>query len=314
MKQYMLWIGIALFVISWIGNNVYFQAKQLDEPIFLQHYIAREMNDEEEELSLTLYYLTNKQEPLHVSYAEVDGVRLRPNDERSNGWFNEWGEEQKINVVQELNHQYLMSANLQLPMDEIPFGKKDHAWSFNHLTVHFTNGQQIKAHIGKAVIKIRNQEPSLLKETEEGSSMSHFTVKTFKALRQITINSLAISIPKIADQVSIKVGMDDEKFKDLGMLAELPEVSVADNTDWENAYGVEVDKMPPFILEEEDWLKIYVQYHPKQTSFFEFDITISGTTENGDDVELTTPITIHPELTDTDVTNIIKTKKAGEAK
>ena len=39
MKPRFFWIALILIGISWISNSIYAHSKQLDKPIFLDHYI-----------------------------------------------------------------------------------------------------------------------------------------------------------------------------------------------------------------------------------------------------------------------------------
>ena len=68
MKEKILWVGLIFVMISWVGNYLYFQSKQLEHPIFLDHYYEVYLQDE---TYLTFYYLSN--EPPMI---EITGFRV----------------------------------------------------------------------------------------------------------------------------------------------------------------------------------------------------------------------------------------------
>ena len=57
MRARFFWIALGLIGISWIANSIYAYSKQLDEPIFLDHYIETQLQDT---IHMTFFYLTNK--------------------------------------------------------------------------------------------------------------------------------------------------------------------------------------------------------------------------------------------------------------
>ena len=72
MRGRIFWIALFLIGLSWILNSYYAYSKKLDEPIFLEHYIAKPVYEDNN--YLTLYYLTNKNDDSHVSHVNFGGI------------------------------------------------------------------------------------------------------------------------------------------------------------------------------------------------------------------------------------------------
>ena len=64
MNARFFWVALSLIGISWIANSIYAYSKQLDEPIFLDHYIETALQDT---IYMTFYYLTNKNDLTKVT-------------------------------------------------------------------------------------------------------------------------------------------------------------------------------------------------------------------------------------------------------
>lgn len=134
---------MVIVVFSWVGNYLYFQSKQLEHPIFLDHYYETYLQDE---TYITFYYLSNKMDQSQVSYALLDGIEAYP---ASDGDFWNWTAN-KPRFAQEFSHQYLKSVRLKLPKFNLPIEEgSDDIWSFEEITVAFSDRQTVTANVGK---------------------------------------------------------------------------------------------------------------------------------------------------------------------
>ncbi|HHW36445.1 MAG TPA: hypothetical protein GXX18_04015 [Bacillales bacterium] len=311
MREKIFWFGMIIVVISWVGNYLYFQSKQLERPIFLDHYYETYLQDEN---YLTFYYLTNKQDPSQVSYALIDGLEAYP---VSNESMWHW-QPNTPTFEQEFFHQYLKSVRLQLPKYDLPIEEgSDDVWTFEEITFAFSNGEMITTDIGNMNVygKFPNSD---VFETRVGSgSNQHRSDKTMVAVQPVTVDAITIPFTEeISRDVRVKVNLDQEKLKKLEAVrhgGNPPDWFEKErDLDWEKVSGVSIDEdIFPFELKKDDWLKLSMKFNPNRKSFFEFGIEINGTTAKGERFMGKAPIIDHPYLTQQAVKEIIAEKVGG---
>ncbi|MFC4559545.1 hypothetical protein ACFO3D_15200 [Virgibacillus kekensis] len=310
MKEKFLWIGIILIIISGVANYVYFETKQLSKPIFLDHYIKKPFNLHENQL--TFFYLTNKQEPLQVSYVQIDGAQFYPSTTGS-GFMTLNQNPTYIPHEAEYSHYYLMRERISFPAEILPekvAGKE--AWSFSEIEVGFTNGKQITADIGKVVLSAHEPERKVFDFRMTSSSSQHINQAAMTAMEPVTINDIVIPFPEAGEHVSIKVDVEQERLKELGAVkngGKIPEW-LRGNKKWKDFDGklLRNDTLP-ITLKKNEWMRLMTAVN--HDSYFEFEMEIQGTDSTGS--PFVQPVMIHdrPELTQEDVERIID-RKAGD--
>lgn len=107
MKPRFFWIALILIGISWISNSIYAHSKQLDKPIFLDHYIDVELQDY---IYITFYYLTNKNDSSVVSSVSTGELIGYPEDP----YFTDEG----IQNRQSFNNHVLRSVNVRFDLEQ----------------------------------------------------------------------------------------------------------------------------------------------------------------------------------------------------
>src|SRR5690554_5393420 len=105
MKGRFFWVALSLIGVSWIVNSMYAYSKQLDEPIFLDHYIDMTYQDN---LYVTFFYLTNRNDTSIISSMNAGDLRAYP--EQSYGFFNETNQ---IYNHQDFGRYVLRSVNVE---------------------------------------------------------------------------------------------------------------------------------------------------------------------------------------------------------
>lgn len=312
MKEKHLWIGLLIVVVSWAGNCLFWQSKQIDQPIFLDHYYETYLQDDN---YLTFHYLTNKHDQSKVSYAVVDGVdvELYP---ASDGFSMRTSNVPKFE--QEFSHQHLKSVRLKLPTPFLPIEQdSEDVWSFEEISFIFSNGEEVNADIGKVNVYGTLPGSDIFETRVSSSSNHHRSDKTLVAAKPVTIESITVPFAEQIDHdVDVKVMLDQEKLKELEALKDgaNPPIWFEEerNLEWSEIKGVSIkEEIFPITLDQNDWIQLSMQFNPDRKSFFEFGVSISGTTDGGDPFLRKAPIIDHPYLTDQIVSGIITEKQGG---
>lgn len=312
MKERFLWAGIVLVFLSWIGNYVYYQSKQLDQPIFLEHFYQGVISEEK---SFTFYYLTNKQDPAEVTHVQIDGVDM-VNVLNDGQGFGMWQDSSQPIFVQEFRHHYLKSVTLQFNKDFVQLNETKPSLSFETMEVFFNNNQStIVAEIGKVNLYQDNSQTHVFDSRMSSSSNQHRSEEAMVTREPITIEEISIPFPKqLAGEVAVKVDLDQERLNELEPVkhgGEIPEW-FEENRErkWEETPGVSIEekKLFPIYLNENEWMHLYMYFHPEHTSYFEFGIQIKGKNDSGEPFEQIAPIIDHPSLEQEDIDEIIAGK------
>nr|WP_106783131.1 hypothetical protein [Lysinibacillus timonensis] len=312
MKERYLWIGLTIIIFSWVGNSLYFQSKQLKQPIFLDHYYETYVH---EGMYLEFFYLSNKQEPLEVSRATVDDVAVYPT---SSGYWNWPDTSNSAKVIQEFAHHNLMSVTLQFPTHDLPIkeGSND-IWSFDHLEFTFTNGQTIVADLGE--VKVYGKWPNSGEIDSRygstgGSGAEHEDISVIT--EPLQIESIQIPFAKeIAKDALVKVTVNKEVVEDVTE-REHPVKLYNDSVEllWDEDGFAKNDTLFPLDMNRNHSMKVTTQFTADRSSYFYFDIKIVGTTATGKLFEHWIPIIDHPNLTQQEVDELVANKQGGTAK
>ncbi|CQR46805.1 hypothetical protein BN1058_01080 [Paraliobacillus sp. PM-2] len=306
MKEKILWAGLMLVILSWVGNYLYFESKQLERPIFLDHYYEAYMHDQEQ---LTFYYLTNKMDNYEVRSLSIDGVKLYPVSDHG---FTMWRTAPNTpQFEQEFSHQYLKSVTVELPKKSIPIedGSKDR-WSFEEVNATFSNGQSYTLDLGKVNVYEKVTDYTVLNTHASSSSNQHTSEKSMLATKPITVEDINVPFPEnLSEDVYVKVDVNQEKFN-INQDENTPEWLKREKQN--EMVGISIDEdIFPFHLNKNDRMQLSMQFNPYRKSYFEFSIKISGTSDEGEQFKSKAPIIDHPSLNQQDINEIIEEKQGG---
>lgn len=311
LREKLFWFGMIIVVISWVGNYLYFQSKQLEQPIFLDHYYETYL---QEDNYLTFYYLTNKQDPTQINYALIDGLEAYPIS--IDGFWN--GAPNTPKFEQEFSHQYLKSVRLQLPKYDLPIEEgSDDVWSFEEITFAFSDGEMVTTDIGNVNVYGRLPNSDVFESRVSSSNNQHRSDNSMVAVKPATVEAITIPFSEeISQDVLVKVNTDQEKLKELEAMNQggnPPDWFEGErDIDWENVSGVSIDEdIFPFELKKDDWLTLSMKFNPNRKSYFEFGIEINGKTAEGEPFMRKASIIDHPYLTQQAVSDIIAEKVGG---
>ncbi|MGM0903804.1 MAG: hypothetical protein ACQEXB_22225 [Bacillota bacterium] len=315
MKERLLWAGILLILLSWIGNYSYFQSKQLEQPIFLDHFYEGFLG---EERSFTFYYLTNKLDPAEVTHVQIDGAHM-VNVINDGQGFGFWQDSSVPSFVQEFRHHYLKSVTIQFEKEFMQLNDAEPSLSFETMEVFFNNQSSIIADIGHVNLYREDRQTSVFDARMSSSSNQHRSEEAMVTREPITIEEISIPFPEeLAGEVSVKVDLDQEKLKELDPVkhgGEMP-TWLEENRErkWEETPGVSIEEKElfPVNLDNNEWLHLYMYFNPERASYFELGIHIKGKTDSGESFEQIAPIIDHPYLEQQDIDQLIAEKEGGQ--
>ncbi|WP_017755059.1 hypothetical protein [Calidifontibacillus oryziterrae] len=313
MKEKLFWLGMVVVIFSWFANYLYYESKQIDQNIFLEHYYEIYLQDE---TFVTFYYLSNKADRSRVSYAVLDGVEVYPVSDE--GFWNDDSPTPKFE--QEFSHQYLKSVRLQLPQHVLPLeAGTDNSWSFDEISFVFSDGQTVTANIGKVIVYGKLPNFDMLEMRVSSSSNQHREEESMVATTPLTVEAIKVPFSEyIVEDVFVKVNVNQKTLKKLETLmigGDRPAwFEDRMNVEWNEVEGIAItDDIFPFKLEKNDWLQLSMLFNPERKSYFDFGVEIIGKTAEGEPFIRKSHINDHPFLTQQGVNEIISENK-GEMK
>ncbi|MCH1626706.1 hypothetical protein [Fredinandcohnia quinoae] len=310
MNVKIFWAGILIVLIGWGGNFIYYESKQIEQPIFLDHYYEMHLN--EEKVDITFYYLTNKKDTSSVNYVDINGVDAYP---ISDDFSFVWVDTNTPQFEQEFSHQYLKSITVSIPSDSIPLeNSRDEVWTFGEMDVFFSDGKTIHADIGKVAISKRRNIPGVLESRIGSSSNQGVSEQSFVATEPITINDILFPFPEdLSQELFVKIDLDHEKLKKLEQLMDNPDIPkwYQDdlNKNRDDAPGISIsDNILPLELEKDDWVRLLMYTDQTRSSYFYFTFKIIGTSKEDEPFLIEVPIIDHPYLNEEKIKEIIASK------
>ena len=314
MKDRYIWIAFFIVILSMFGNYLYFQSKQLEHPIFLEHYYETYA---QEGYYLRFYYLSNKSEPVEVSHVLIDGVTVYPSN---NHGLQIWANQNYIpNYEQEFSHHYLQSVTFSLPEQDLAqkFATND-VWLFNEMQVTFTNGQTIDAKIGEVKVYRNRTDTDSLVSRFNSRSKNDNDAYYIMFSKPLNIESINIPFGEIAsNDVLLRVKLDSKTKNhksDENVNSYLPswydEKFDIEMSDSEFIYVLN-SNLYPLHLDTSDMLKLYIRFNPDHKNYYDFNVTIHGTTIEGEQFEYRILTEDRAYLTQQDVNEILAEYQGG---
>lgn len=287
MRERFLWIGISLIVLSTAGNYLFFQSKQLDEPIFLKHYYSQELESQDQEgnIEWTFHYLTNKQNPKTVQSTEVDGITGYPAQDQGITFWEE-GEPQ-INFEQEYNHHYLVPVTIEIPAEQIPMDND--SWSFESMHVTFSDQTDMNTKIGKIGLIDEAVSEDVFESSSASSSNDGEVITTLNVSKPIDVEEISVPFSdEIGDEMAINIGEVNGKKHDISE-----------------------EGVFPISFQEGESLRIQSQFSPNSSIYVDVEMGIKGETEDGDLFTRGFYVNDQPYFTQKEILDIIA-EKAGD--
>lgn len=270
MKERFLWAGIALVVVSWFGNYLYFQEQQIETPIFLEHYYERESQSE---YNLSFYYITNLSDPREVRYAIIDGIEIYP-QLHTHHFFWHNGQPQ-IHFHQQFSHQGIREVRLSFLEDLVASAKdSDGDWSFSEMTVFFDDGSNTTQNIGEVMIRegreYDSKEEEVVQSTYSSGGSDGSNETGFEVLKNASVTEVVIPfVSEVSDKMSFKVALGEKKIQ-----------WKHDEMSWQDVNGQNGERFP-ISLKQGDGMYVSVQIHEDYNKPLAFPLKIMGESTDG---------------------------------
>ena len=299
MKARFFWIALGLVGISWIANSIYAYSKQLDEPIFLDHYINVELRDH---LSVTLYYLTNKNDSSVVSSVAARDVSGYPEEQ----YFSDG----QIQNRQTFNNHVLRSVTVNFNSYQLEQKTDTKGYSFTEMDVFFTDGKKVIAPIGIVTIRPTSTERTPLEQVRSGAS-NYYQNSRYRATEPLTIETIKDSFQEVLRESSL-IKIDSPNTLSVSEPIDVEVFSPLEK-EWATLPGLDSRNVQfPFVIKKGEKLNMYNSINPNFHAVLESTILISGTTEAGKTFSTTVGFIHQPYLEQKDVNDIIKEKTEGD--
>lgn len=268
MKEKIFWAMIAIISISFVINTLYAESKRLTEPVFLNHYIETTAQDE---MFITFYYITNRDDPSTVSHVDMDGVNSYTINDYDFFAFQDVN--QSIYNVQTFTHYALRSFRVGIDSFIFEDAFVDGVYKFTDMTVHFNDRTDVTTSIGEVIIneyednKVHDDLLTTFSQVESGDDG---VIYSFSAKEEATYEDVEIPFGDI--------------FRDLLQISLNTESSFPNTYIYEeesNFTGTDLKDIEfPFTLEEK-YLQIEIKLSQEFIGVIDFPITFSGMTDSG---------------------------------
>lgn len=306
MKTRLFWVTLSFIGVSWVLNSLYAYSKQLDAPIFLEHYIetvAQENNH------LTFYYLTNKNDVSSISHVKIgDIMGYVEMNNFSYNFFDDF--DSKINQdVQTFTHHAL--RRIDVKFHDFENIMKDGLFSFKKMEVFFSDGSSMTVPIGEVIVYSTYRDTHFLEQRISSISNNDRSEFTYKVKEELAIQDITTNFEEILkDHLIVKIHSTNKDFT-----KEFANESFGDSlhTDWETLPGTDiVDVEFPYKLEENDAFILNAQISPKFIGVLQAFVILSGITESGKEFTNYTGLNNPPYFEEKDINQFIKEKSKGE--
>lgn len=279
--------------MSWIGNTLYFESKQLDRPIFLTHYINQDI--EQEITYLSLYYITNKTDLTELQQIQVDDLILYP--QQPNGFFFMHNLQQQSHH-QEFTHHYLKKATFEIYKDQFNSNHLVNGLTVEKVNAVFSHGSPMSIPIGQ--IRLTPQETRsehLRNDSSSGSSNGDYQ-STHTASEALVLTELRFPFEKNLDtEYAIKLSHNQQSY----FAGKFNNNGIKDNSgEW------------PIEVKENERLLTNIQLNTKSNKVLNLRFNLIGQTSTGKKFQTSIYAYQEPYLTQADISSYIQ--QASEVK
>lgn len=299
MKKNWFWGVVSVIFISWIGNTIYFESKQLKEPVILNTYIDVPSS---EHTSFTLLYITNKNEVVELDSLLVDGYTYS-NERNYFPWF---GDPSAQSYKQEFTHHFLKEALFTLSEDDI---KRLHeSIQTDKVLARFTNGQVIPLKVDKLNFTLYTDDQSIFSNTSSFSSNAGIQGSLLEVVE--SANMEPIELPEvIREDMDLKVMLIKSKS------ANFVDVEKMLKTDWEDIDApLDIEINWPLQIEEGDKVGLIFKLkdNVEDVKYIEAMHKWIGKKMNGQQSSYGIYVQVDPTLTQNQVNAIVKKARGAE--
>lgn len=272
-----------------MGNIIYFEVHQLEEPVVLDAYIDIPAS---KNANFSLFYLTNSSEVVELETL-IAGEYTYSNEQNFFPWF---GDITAQMYRQQFTHHLLKQASFTI--DEQSFEHFAKSVQANDLYARFTNGQVVPFELEKLNFKTPLTEQSFLKSKVSFGSNQGIQGEIFEVTETIQMDALVLPV-SIKDQVDLKVQIWSDTSS-----ARLNSNKIMEQN-WKDIDAPLYNDINwPLKLEKGDSVGLIFQV--KYRSYIDIVHNWSGITESGKAFTYNFPLLIEPNLSDQDIVDIVQ--------
>jgi len=295
MRKLLLILACSIVILSVLGNYLYYQSKQLPQPIMLKHYyeIASEEN-----MMFDLHYITNKNEKNDIQSITIPGMGNYP--------FY-----QDVGRCENYGHYCLKTISVKINEMDIK-EKAKNGFRFDKVRAYLTNGEVVTYPIGEISIVKDSAAKLPIDFIVSSSSTDHTGEQMLKAKEPLSIQTFQIPFRN-----QLKDGVQLSIITDQGTLAKVYNEMTSGHFDdqkisnWKQGKVHLVEKgMFPLILQKEDLLNTSYQFTfgdgDNRFHFYQFGIKIKGKTKKGKEFTAPLLISYSPSFSYNGITEMVK--------
>lgn len=269
-KKPVLLIGMALVLVSLIGNYSVFAINQLKTPIMLKHYYNFSVPSG---LTLELHYLVNRSEEMDIQYATIGDSEIPLYSKES------W-------TYQTLRHHKVKTLYFQLD-DHFFEDMKYDEMTINQIRVFLTNGESMVMDVGE--INFYKREDSPLDFKSSGGSNDNSGFGTLSVEENMNIESYEVSfINSLKNKIIYDLNLGEKKVDD--------------------QYSFPISKEKGDIISYQYHWK-FKDDDPMRNHYYYTTLTLKGKDESNTPFKHPITMDYRPYFTEKDVKEIIKEAK-----
>ncbi|MFD2639195.1 hypothetical protein [Piscibacillus salipiscarius] len=304
MKLKFLLLGLLIIVLSSIGNSIYFNAQQLDQPLFLEHYYVHQVG----ETPLKFYYIDNKFNQRKINYVTINGKTFH----LQNNSFA-FQHPNKPRNITEYSHHAL--REIFIYFNEPSVREIQLPFSFNDMTVHFNDGTSAKVDVGHVNVKKPSQfekKPHIYTSRHYGSGSDGRAIESKQFHESAQIESLSIPLEEVKGDFEVKLntakGTTKQEWREEINKSKNHPIEPLMKAEWSELPGGLFQDAEPYKIEQGKQLYIYTQIDLDKTHMYLFRAQLNGTTDQGESFAI--PLLLHedPNLSSKDIQELIKAR------
>jgi hypothetical protein len=286
-KIHWFWLALGAIVVSWMGNYIYFESRQLEHPILLRHYIEQTI---EETTYLTLYYISNKNDYTNIQMITIDGVSVYPQDNTS--FFIENTPQQAFH--QEFNHHYLKQTMIEIPKDMLSEQQLKAGIDVEEIDVVFSNNDSLKMPIGHIRLMPNDSIDGPLTQISNSGGNDGVYQSVLQAKESLKMDEFVMPFEDaLSKDISITVETNNQKY----IMDSKNDVSNSGN--W------------PIALETNEFLRTNIKINSTGNKVINLQMKWTGKTETGKSLHTYLLANKFPYLSQKDVNSYVLEAKGG---
>ncbi len=285
MNKSLLYAGIALVIVSLLGNYAFFVSSQLQKPIMLKHYYYVPSNQGH---IIHLHYIANRNDTMDIQWITIPGLEGEFYS-KGPGYGPKYRHYQVKTFSLEVNEQFLTNID-------------ENSFRFNQVKAHLSNGESLTMDIGEITFYKWNDR--VLQFQSSGSSSDNTGFHILKADQDVNITDLKIPYAEeLASALSLKLNSNQVEVRE-HLNREVPEII--------NNNGKPLSHdLFPIMMKKDDLLSIKYQFSfqhndSRRFNYYEIRTALQGKETNGSPFTDYFSISYQPYLGEKELKEIVK--------